>query len=97
MELKKLAAERHVPVEELIESIEGYDVEAKTHSAVASAILSGKADAGIGIRTVADQNGLDFIPLRDEEYDFVVQKSRADKPASKLFWRYCIAASSGPG
>ena len=85
MELKKLAAEKHVPVEELIESIEGYDVEAKTHSAVASAILSGKADAGMGIRTVADQNGLDFIPLRDEEYDFVVQKSRADKPAIITF------------
>jgi len=85
MELKKLATEKHVPVEELIESIEGYDVEAKTHNAVASAILSGKADAGIGIRTVADQNGLDFIPLRDEEYDFVVQKSHADKPAIKAF------------
>jgi molybdenum cofactor synthesis domain-containing protein len=85
MELKKLATEKHVPVEELIESIEGYDVEAKTHSAVASAILSGKADAGVGIKTVADQNGLDFIPLRDEEYDFVVQKSRAEKPAIKAF------------
>lgn len=85
MELKKLAAEKHVPVEELIESIEGYDVEAKTHNAVASAILSGKADAGIGIRTVADQNGLDFIPLRDEEYDFVVNKSSMTKPAVKVF------------
>lgn len=85
LELQKLAAGRHVPVEELVDAIEGYDVEAKTHSAVASAILSGKADAGLGIRTVADQNGLDFVPLRDEEYDFVVQKSRADKPAIKAF------------
>jgi molybdate-binding protein len=85
MELRKLATEKHVPVEALIDSIDGYDVEAKTHNAVASAILSGKADAGIGIRTVADQNGLDFLPLRDEEYDFVVQKSRADKPAIKAF------------
>ncbi len=85
MELKKLAIEKNVPVEQLIESLEGYDVEAKTHNAVASAILSGKADAGVGIKTVADQNGLDFIPLRDEEYDFVVQKSRADKPAIKAF------------
>ncbi|OPY29456.1 MAG: molybdopterin biosynthesis protein MoeA [Methanocella sp. PtaU1.Bin125] len=85
MELNRLAAAKHVPVGELIESIEGYDVEAKTHSAVASAILSGKADAGLGIRTVADQNGLDFVPLRDEEYDFVVQKSRLDKPAIKAF------------
>ena len=85
LELKKLAAARHVPVEELIDAIQGYDVEAKTHSAVASAILSGKADAGLGIRTVADQNGLDFVPLRDEEYDFVVRRQQADKPAIKAF------------
>jgi putative molybdopterin biosynthesis protein len=85
LELKKLAAARHVPMEELIDAIEGYDVEAKTHSAVASAILSGKADAGLGIRTVADQNGLHFVPLRDEEYDFVVRSPGADKPAIKAF------------
>ncbi len=85
LELKKLAAARHVPVEELTDAIQGYDVEAKTHSAVASAILSGKADAGLGIRTVADQNGLDFVPLRDEEYDFVVRRQQADKPAIKAF------------
>jgi molybdate-binding protein len=85
LELKKLAAARHVPVENIVEAIEGYDVEAKTHSAVASAILSGKADAGLGIRTVADQNGLDFVPLRDEEYDFVIRRPRADKPAVKAF------------
>jgi putative molybdopterin biosynthesis protein len=85
LELKKLASARHVPVDELIDAIEGYDVEAKTHSAVASAILSGKADAGLGIRTVADQNGLDFVPLRDEEYDFVIRRQQADKPAIKAF------------
>lgn len=85
LELKKLAEERHITLKSLIDSIPGYDVEAKTHSAVASAILTGKADAGLGIRTVADQNGLGFIPLRDEEYDFVLQKSRMDKPAVKAF------------
>jgi len=85
LELKKLAGERHVTLKALIDSIPGYDVEAKTHSAVASAILTGKADAGRGIKTVADQNGLGFIPLRDEEYDFVLQKSRMDKPAVRAF------------
>jgi len=40
---------------------------------------------GLGIKTVADQNGLDFIPLRDEEYDFAVQKARMDKPAVRAF------------
>jgi molybdenum cofactor synthesis domain-containing protein len=85
LELKKLAEERHATLNALVDSIPGYDVEAKTHSAVASAILTGKADVGLGIKTVADQNGLGFIPLRDEEYDFAVQKSRMDKPAVKAF------------
>lgn len=85
MELEKLADRSGTTLRSLTESIPGYDVEAKTHSAVASAILTGKADVGIGIKTVADQNGLGFIPLRDEEYDFVIQKSRMDKPAVKAF------------
>jgi putative molybdopterin biosynthesis protein len=85
LELKKLAAERHTTLKALADEIPGYDIEAKTHSAVASAILTGKADVGLGIKTVADQNGLDFIPLRDEEYDFAVQKGRMDKPAVKAF------------
>jgi putative molybdopterin biosynthesis protein len=85
LELKKLATERHTTLKALADSIPGYDIEAKTHSAVASAILTGKADVGLGIKTVADQNGLDFIPLRDEEYDFAVQKGRMDKPAVKAF------------
>lgn len=85
IELKKLAASRHITVLELFASIPGYDVEAKTHGAVASAILTGKADAGLGIKTVADQNGLGFIPLRDEEYDFVLQDNRMDKPSVNAF------------
>jgi putative molybdopterin biosynthesis protein len=85
MELKRIANEKGIMFEELIESIHGYDIEAKTHNAVASAILTGKADAGIGIKSVADQNGLDFIPLRNEEYDLVVRSSSMEKPAIKEF------------
>jgi putative molybdopterin biosynthesis protein len=85
MELRKAAVEKGVPLEKLIESIKGYDVEAKTHSAVAAAIIAGKADAGMGIKTVAVQNGLDFIPLRAEEYDFVIRKDVLDRPSAKAF------------
>ncbi len=85
LELKKLADEHHTTVKALADAIPGYDVEAKTHSAVASAILMGKADVGLGIKTVADQNGLDFIPLRDEEYDFVLPKGRMGKPSVRAF------------
>ncbi len=85
MALRKLATEKGMALEALIESVKGYDVEAKTHSAIAAAIIAGKADAGVGIKTVADQNGLGFIPLRDEEYDFVIRKEVVDKLAVKAF------------
>ena len=45
----------------------------------------GKADVGVGIRTVAERYGLDFIPLRPEEYDFVVRKDRLGKESVKRF------------
>ena len=93
LELARLAEKRHRTLKALADAMPGYDVEAKTHSAVASAILTGKADVGLGIKTVADQNGLGFIPLRDEEYDFAVQRSRMDKPAVKAFLD--IIGSSG--
>jgi putative molybdopterin biosynthesis protein len=54
-------------------------------SDVAAAIIACKADAGMGIKTVAVQNGLDFIPLRAEEYDFVIRKDVLDRPSAKAF------------
>ncbi|MFH0904024.1 MAG: substrate-binding domain-containing protein [Methanobacteriota archaeon] len=58
--------------EKLTKNIKGYDTEAKTHSAVSAAVKLRKADAGIGICTVAELNGLEFIKIADEEYDFVI-------------------------
>jgi putative molybdopterin biosynthesis protein len=85
MELKKLATARGESIEAITGSMPGYDVEAKTHNAVALAVKMGRADAGLGIRTVAGQNGLGFIPLRDEEYDFVIRKSRLGEPGVSAF------------
>ncbi|MCD6492762.1 MAG: molybdopterin biosynthesis protein, partial [Archaeoglobaceae archaeon] len=53
--------------------------------AIAVAVLMGKADVGLGIKTVASRYGLDFIPVRGEEYDFVIRKDRMGKEAIKLF------------
>jgi putative molybdopterin biosynthesis protein len=39
---------------------------------VASAVLSGIADTGLGIRAAAEALGLDFIPLALERYDLAV-------------------------
>ncbi len=72
--LKEIAKQRNISFEELVNSINGYHTEAKTHSAVAAAIKLGKADAGVGIRTAAELNGLNFIKIADEQYDFVIRK-----------------------
>lgn len=72
MKLRDIAKQRGVTFEELTGRITGYHTEAKTHSAVAAAVKLGKADAGVGIRTVAELNGLKFIKIAEEEYDFVI-------------------------
>jgi putative molybdopterin biosynthesis protein len=53
-------------------SINGYNREAATHMAVAAAVKSGSADAGMGIASAAKAMDLDFIPLGEEEYDFAI-------------------------
>ena len=38
------------------------------------AVREGKADAGLAVAAVADQYGLDFVPLRRERYDLLVRR-----------------------
>ena len=52
--------------------IRGYEEEEFTHMAVAVAVLSGRADAGLGIYAAARALDLDFIPVVQEEYDLVI-------------------------
>ena len=49
-----------------------------SHAAVAQAIASGKADAGLAIQSVADKLGLGFVPLIQENYWLVCLKSAID-------------------
>ncbi len=55
--------------------IRGYDREEYTHLAVAAAVASGVADAGLGIRAAASALDLDFISLTFERYDLVFPKA----------------------
>lgn len=50
----------------------GYETEVLTHTAVASAILGGNADVGMGIESVARQMGLAYQKVAIESYDFLV-------------------------
>ena len=53
-------------------SIYGYDREELTHTSVAAQIVSGSADAGMGIYSAAKLYDLDFIPICIEEYDLII-------------------------
>jgi putative molybdopterin biosynthesis protein len=55
-------------------TVRGYEREEYTHLAVAAAVVSGKADAGLGIRAAARALQLDFVPLAHERYDLVIPK-----------------------
>jgi putative molybdopterin biosynthesis protein len=56
------------------EQISGYEREEYTHLAVAAAVASGTADAGLGIQAAARALELDFVPLAQERYDLVMSQ-----------------------
>ena len=60
--------------------IHGYATQEPSHAAVAQAVASGAADAGLGIEAAALEKGLDFIPLVRERYHLVCLKSALTQP-----------------
>ena len=64
-------------------AIYGYDREELTHTSVAAQIVSGSADAGMGIYSAAKLYDLDFIPICIEEYDLIVPDHAWDTPQVK--------------
>jgi putative molybdopterin biosynthesis protein len=63
----------------------GYSNQPRSHNAVAAAVAQGRADWGIAIESVAGLYGLGFLPLRPEDYDFLLVEHRADRPAVAAF------------
>ena len=62
------------------DAIYGYDREELTHTSVAAQIVSGSADAGMGIYSSAKLYDLDFIPICIEEYDLIIPDHAWDTP-----------------
>jgi molybdate transport repressor ModE-like protein len=62
--LDKLLDSQKLPAEK----IRGYGREEFTHTAVATAILAGTADVGLGLKSVALEHRLDFISWGQETY-----------------------------
>ena len=72
----------------------GYAVQSRSHNAVAAAVVQGRADWGVAIKTVADQAQLGFLPVTLEQYDFVIPRSRQQRPAVKRFMELLAAEST---
>ena len=61
-------------------SIPGYGREATTHLAVALAVRTGEADAGMGVYSAAKALDLAFVPVATERYELVMHRAMLDDP-----------------
>ena len=61
--------------------LQGYDTHEPSHTAVAQAISSGAADAGLGIEAAAREKKLGFVALAQEHYHLVCLKSELPTPS----------------
>jgi putative molybdopterin biosynthesis protein len=67
------------------DEINGYDKELTTHLAVAASVENGVADCGLGVYSAAKIMGCDFIPLGEEDYDFICRKEMLETDHIRLF------------
>lgn len=80
------------------QKIKGYQREEFTHTAIATAILADTADVGVGLKSVAIEYGLGFIPLGDETYFLAMSPQMIKRSAvSELIRKIRAAAGSKPG
>lgn len=84
-------------------TVNGYDTQEPSHTAVAQAIAAGAADVGLGIATAADSAGLGFVPLVRERYHLVCLKSELPSPPVQALlaalqsddWQHVLAELPG--
>ncbi len=53
---------------------------ARSHLGVVEAIRAGWAEAGISVKLMSDEAGLDFIALREEAFDLCIPEPQGDDP-----------------
>ena len=65
--------------------IAGYELEVSRHLDAGLAVLNNEADAAPAISPVAELLGLDFLPLRWERFDLLINRERFFEPAIQRF------------
>jgi putative molybdopterin biosynthesis protein len=83
--IKKYATEKGWSYGAAIGRIRGYGNEVRSHFETAVGIKYNKADVGIGIEAAARSFDLSFIPLRREEFDFIVLRSKSGEENIRRF------------
>lgn len=82
--LRRIGEKKGLKFRSVAEKVKGYPAEVKLHSESAEAVATGKADVAFGIKA-AQIRQLDFIPVAQENFDFVIEERRLRKPLVKLF------------
>jgi putative molybdopterin biosynthesis protein len=67
-------------------SILGDDREEHTNLAVAAAVAAGRFDCGLGVLAAARAFGLDFVRVRSEPFDLVLNAASLEDPLLGPFW-----------
>ena len=62
------------------ETIRGFEHEVTTHIAVALAVKSGEANAGMGVYSAAKALGLEFVPVATERYEIAIRHEHLEDP-----------------
>jgi putative molybdopterin biosynthesis protein len=73
-------------------TLNGYNREARTHTAVAETVARGKASVGLGLRASARQFGLDFIPLFQERFDLALAQELLESRRLQPLFDYLQSA-----
>jgi len=72
----------------------GYAVQPRNHNAVAAAVVQSRADWGMTLDIIARNAGLGFLPVQQEQYDFIVPVSRLNRPGVVAFTKLLQQAST---
>jgi molybdate-binding protein/DNA-binding XRE family transcriptional regulator len=67
-------------LDEILQGAASPSLMARDHRGVVEAVRSGWAGAGVSVRLVSEEAGLDFISVREEAYDLCIPALHADDP-----------------
>jgi len=73
---------------------DGWTNQAKSHHAVAAAVAQGRADWGMTLDVLAAANGLGFVFVQEERFDFAVSEARWERSAVVELRRLLADAST---